>query len=90
MRLPNPKPVSLPTTSDVLSKGLSSLLETIGPRLVLLAEREIFCGLWLAQWETGGDEDRIDIMRFRLLTPTGEIGLFVQFDISQSLEAIAL
>lgn len=83
--------MSLPETSGPVSRaGISSLLETIGTARLRLAVREIFCGLWLAPCAPGGDEDRADAMRFRLLAPTAAGGLFEQLESSQSLGTFAL
>lgn len=90
-RLATPNPRSLPDASDTESKaGESSLLETAGTKLALLAVRELFCGL--CQGTTGGEDDRADAARFRLLVPTPAGGLVVmlQLDNSQSLGTVAL
>ena len=77
-RLAYPNPTSLAATSDEASKtGVSSLFEIMGTKFVLLAVRDIFC-LWPAQWATGGDEDRADVVRFRLLAPTATGGLSIE------------
>jgi len=60
----------------------------VDTKFAFLAVRELFCGL--CQWTTGGEDDRADAIRLRLLVPTLVGGLVIQCDGSQSLGTAAL